>query len=113
MRLAIVGSREFTNYQKLKDILDPFKEQVSLVVSGGARGADRLAERWADDSGIEKMIIKAEWEKYGDAAGFMRNEDIVINCNKCIAFWDGKSSGTKSTIAFCKRYNKPHVVISI
>jgi len=113
MKLAIIGSRTFTDYQLLKEKLDLHKSKITMVVSGGARGADSLGERWARDNKIPTCIFLPDWNKFGKRVGFIRNEDIIKNCDICIAFWDGISSGTKHSISLCEKYKVPYVVINI
>ena len=113
MRLAIIGSRSFDDYQLIINELQSYKDKITLVVSGGARGADTLSEKWANENNIETLIFLADWEKHGKRAGFIRNEDIIKNCDCCIAFWDGKSPGTKHSLSLCKKLNKPYRVINI
>lgn len=113
MKLAIIGSRSFNDYKKLEDTLFPYLTRITLVVSGGARGADTLGEQWAKNNNIKTLIFPADWEKYGKRAGFIRNEDIIKNCEVCIAFWDGESKGTKHSISLCEKYNKPYRIIGI
>lgn len=109
VRLAIVGGRDFQDYEFMKTKLAELgkKLQIVLVVSGGARGADTLGERWADENGIPKNIFPALWDKYGKSAGFRRNRDIVAGSDAVAAFWDGKSRGTENTIAIARAAGKP------
>ena len=111
MKLAIIGSRTFNNYILLKEILEQYKPKITLVVSGAAKGADSLGERWALENKIQTLIFPAKWDEYGKRAGFIRNEDIIKNCDGCIAFWDGVSKGTKHSISLCEKYNKPVKII--
>ena len=113
MKLAVIGSREFSDIKLLHDVLLPYVFTVTLVVSGGARGADKLGEEWAKKYGIDTLIFPADWDKYGKAAGFMRNEDIIMNADQVIAFWDYVSRGTQHSISLCERYNKPYRIIKI
>jgi hypothetical protein len=76
-------------------------EKISLVVSGGAKGADKLGENWAKVNDIKTLIFPANWAEFGKSAGFIRNEDIIKNCDEAIVFWDEKSSGTKHSISLC------------
>lgn len=109
-KIAIVGSRSFNNYAKLKEFINNTLDEeginVTHVVSGGAKGADSLGEKYADEYALEKIIFQADWDKYGKSAGFRRNVDIIKNCDICFAFWDGESHGTKHDIDLCKQYNK-------
>jgi hypothetical protein len=109
MKLAIVGSRSFTDYEALEKEVDSICESVKVtcVVSGGAKGADSLGQRYAESKGIATQIFLPDWEKHGKAAGFIRNRDIISNCDFCVAFWDGKSKGTLSSIELAKRQEIP------
>lgn len=112
MKLAIVGSRTFNNKKLLESVLDKHKDKVTLVVSGGAIGADILGELWALDNNKPIKIFKPEWDKYGKAAGMIRNELIIKECDICVAFWDGKSKGTLNAIELCYKFNKKVAVIN-
>ena len=115
MKLAIVGSRTFNDYNKLLETLHLFNRHPidfpSTIVSGGAQGADSLAERFADYYGLEKIICKPNWDVYGKSAGFIRNQTIVDNCDMVLAFWDGKSRGTADTIEKAKKTKKPTFIV--
>lgn len=102
MKVAIIGSRSLTNVEISKYI----PENVTEIISGGAKGIDTLAEEWADKNGIPKTIIKPEYEKYKRGAPLKRNEKIVESADIIIALWDGKSRGTKFTIDYAKKLNK-------
>lgn len=113
MKLAVVGSRSFSDYDLLKEKLDKIhsRKTVRLVVSGGAAGADRLAEKWAGENGIEVKVFFPDWQKYGKRAGFLRNEQIIESADVVIAFWDGHSRGTQHSINLAKNRDIPvHVV---
>lgn len=113
MKLAVIGSRTFDNYEFLQENLKVFLSKVTLVVSGAAKGADLLGEKWAKNNNIETLIFPADWKKYGRRAGFIRNEDIIKSCDCVVAFWDGKSKGTAHSISLCKKLNKPFKIIEI
>lgn len=112
VRLAIVGGRDFSDYPYMQECLRKLQQEntVLQVVSGGARGADSLGERYADENGIPKHIFQAEWDKYGRSAGFRRNRDIVDACDMIAAFWDGRSRGTENTIALARAAGKRVVI---
>lgn len=108
MRLAIVGSREFTDFDYMEKwvihtITNDIGITVEQIVSGGARGADRLAENFAWKHHIPLQIFPANWNKYGKKAGYLRNIEIVDNSDFVIAFWNGESKGTKMTIDLAKK----------
>lgn len=112
-KLAIVGSRTFNNYNKLKNELEPYKDNIGEVISGGARGADSLARRWAKENNIMYKEHLADWDLYGKKAGYIRNKKIIKECDGCVAFWDGISKGTKHSIELCEQYNKPVKIIRV
>ena len=108
MKIAIVGSREFTDYKLLMStILSKIMySDITCVVSGGAKGADKLGEQFADELGIEKLIFKPDWNQYGKRAGYMRNIDIINAADIVFAFWDGVSKGTLHSINLAKSTSK-------
>jgi hypothetical protein len=108
MKLAIIGSRNFHNYKILKEEVDKLRKEYEIneIVSGGAIGADKLAEKYAKENNLKLTIFKPEWDKYGKAAGIIRNEGIWKYCDIGIAFWDGKSKGTQHSFQLSKKYNK-------
>lgn len=91
MKTIIAGGRDYRG-----PIEVPW--EVSVVVSGKARGADSLGEQWAKSNGIPVEEYPADWDAYGKRAGFMRNSDMANNAEALVAYWDGKSRGTKSMI---------------
>lgn len=103
MRLIIAGSRDFNDYELLCEKCDSFlsdhKNDLSItIVSGGAKGADRLGEKYAKEMNYKLMVIPANWNQYGRSAGVIRNEEMAKAGDALIAFWDGKSKGTKHMI---------------
>jgi predicted Rossmann fold nucleotide-binding protein DprA/Smf involved in DNA uptake len=110
MNLTIVGGRDFADVKLLEAVMSELtgskKHKVDCIVLGGARGADSLGEDWATRNGIETKIFYPNWNKYGRSAGFKRNRLIVEYADAVLAFWDGKSRGTKNTIDIAKSMNK-------
>jgi hypothetical protein len=103
VNLIIAGGRDFIDYELLKFEVDKFIAETYcpfdvIIVSGHALGADTLGEDYADENGLQKIIKKAKWKKYGLSAGFKRNLELADNGSHLIAFWDGLSDGTKSMI---------------
>jgi hypothetical protein len=113
MKLAIVGSRDFNDYEFLKKTVEPIKKNVTLVVSGGAKGADSLGERWAKENNIPTQIFYPDWNKYGKSAGFKRNVEIVDNCDAVVAFQINESKGTQHTINIATDKGKKIKVIKL
>jgi len=111
MNAAVVGSRNFQDYELVKQILGEY--EISVVVSGGAKGADSLGGKYANEHQIPTLIFKPDWKRLGRGAGPARNKTIVENADFIIAFWDGDSKGTKSAINFAKKLNKPLRIVMI
>ena len=95
----------------MENTLKPYKHDISVIVSGGAQGADKLAERFAKKYNIPTTIFMAQWIKYGKSAGFIRNKEIIDTCDAVVAFWDEKSPGTKHSLTLAKQQNKPIKII--
>jgi len=104
IKLAVVGSRSFDDYERMRKVLVEYLPFI--LISGGADGADSLAERFAREEDLEVIIHYPEWKKYGRKAGYLRNSFIVRDCDKLIAFWDGRSKGTKMSIDLAKKEGK-------
>jgi hypothetical protein len=104
MKVAVIGSRTFNDYESVKDKLDSISD-ITLIVSGGAMGADTLGERYARENGISTVIFKPDWSK-GRGAGFLRNTDIINEADIVVAFWDGKSRGTLDSIKKAEKQGK-------
>lgn len=96
-RVAIVGSRDFKNLEAVREWVNKLPPET-VIVSGGARGVDRTAADAARQRGLAVMEFLADWNKHGKRAGFIRNQLIVENCDRVIAFWDYQSRGTNDTI---------------
>jgi len=109
-KIAVVGSRSFDNYSLLRKYLLNYFHPF-ILISGGAQGADSLAESFAYSKNLKTKIYKAKWNKYGRSAGPIRNKKIVENADIIVAFWDGESKGTKMTIDYAKEKGKPVYVV--
>lgn len=120
VRIIIAGTRDFDDYELLKFKVDrivekEFKNCYISIVSGTCKGADQLGESYARTKGYHLYKFPAEWDKYGRKAGPLRNEKMAkfasgeLIDNECvgvlIAFWDGKSRGTKNMIENAHKYN--------
>lgn len=109
MICAIVGSRTFEDFHFMKVSMKEIhsKYKIDTIVSGGAFGADALAEHYAKWKRLKYKIHRPDWKKYGKPAGFIRNKLIINDCDILVAFWDGTSKGTLSSINLAKEQNKP------
>ena len=114
MKIAIVGGRDFNDYELLcmwACTIDEFSPMPHTIVSGGAKGADTLGAKFADDNKLSKEIFLPNWKELGKSAGFIRNQQIVDACDIVLAFWDGKSKGTKDTINRARIAKKPTILV--
>jgi len=105
MKVIIAGSRDFNDYGLLTYICNIEIKPGDEIVSGRARGADALGEKYAIEHGYPKRLFPANWRKYGKSAGYRRNEEMAKYGDKLIVFWDGKSKGTKHMIDLAEMYN--------
>lgn len=102
-KVIIAGGREFSDYALLCESCDKFlcqKHQTHdiVVISGTARGADTLGERYAHERGYAVEKFPADWNRDGKAAGPIRNAQMAKVADTLIAFWDGQSKGTANMI---------------
>lgn len=84
--------------------------EISQIISGGAKGADTLAEKFAIENEIPIKKHLPDWDLYGKRAGFIRNKLIIDDANIVMAFWNGKSKGTQHSINLAEEQNKLHIV---
>lgn len=113
MKIAIVGSRDWAVPDMVSRLVLRAKERYGnlWIVSGGAQGVDTFAETAAKRYCVPYLIFPADWKAYGKGAGFMRNVAIVANADMVVAFWNGVSRGTESTIELAREAGKPLLVI--
>ena len=111
MKLIIAGSRTFTDYQRLCQVLAPDRHRIAQVITGGARGADQLGYRWAWKHAIRHQLFRAEWERFGKSAGMRRNHQMAQAGDVLVACWDGQSPGTAHMIQCMEQLGKPVVVV--
>ncbi len=88
------------------------QSQGAQVPTGGARGADRLGFRWAWQHTVPSQCFRAEWERFGKAAGVRRNHQMAQAGDVLVAFWDGQSPGTAHLIQCMRALGKPVVLVS-
>ena len=98
MKIIIAGTRTFSNYNILLKAIEEANFEITEIVSGTARGVDRLGERYGSDYEIPVKFFKPEWYLFGNAAGPLRNLEMVNYAEGLIALWDGKSRGTADII---------------
>ena len=135
LRVIIAGSRSFDSFTILEKechrVFKSLSEEGYLsgnvkadcdnieIISGTANGADKLGEAFAKKYGILATRFPARWGKYGKSAGYIRNKIMAEHAAKSdelgvlIAFWEGKSRGTKMMIDLAKKYNLKVFVIDV
>ena len=107
MKIAVIGSRNLT----VENLGQYLPEATTEIVSGGAKGIDTCAREYALANGLKLTEFLPEYEKYGRGAPLKRNLQIIDYADKVLAFWDGRSRGTKYVIEQCKKRNKKVTVI--
>lgn len=103
LKVIVAGGRDFNDYDRLSAVLFDYAESVGentgiSIVSGMARGADRLAFTFARREGVKVYEFPADWNKYGKGAGHIRNRHMAEHADVLIAFHDGQSRGTANMI---------------
>lgn len=104
MKVAAIGSREFSDYDQLKGILKPLT--ITMIISGGAKGADCLVQKYAKQNGVPIEIYLPDYKGHKQGAPIRRNEKIVKAADLVIAFWNGKSKGTAHVISYAQKLTK-------
>jgi len=95
MRVIIAGSRSIGSYPIIERIIKDSKFLITEIVSGTAKGVDRLGEQYATKYGIPITQFPASWQKHGKAAGYLRNTQMADYADALILVWDGESRGSK------------------
>lgn len=115
MRVGVVGSRQLNVkdiiYATLDLVFKDINPSECIIVTGGCKGPDSIALEYASDKQMKTVLHLPDWSRYGRAAGPIRNELIVQGSDLIVAFWDGKSKGTLSSINIAKRLDKPVIII--
>lgn len=106
-RIIVAGGRDFNDPVLMNQKLSALTKNLKkfLIITGGAEGADRLAENWAFHHMVPYAIFHPDWKKNGAKAGFLRNLEMAKQADAVIAFWDGASKGTKHMIDIAEKRN--------
>ena len=117
MRLIVAGSRNFFDYNFVKNSIKTFVEEknitISEIVSGNANGVDKLGEQYAEEYTIPTILFPAKWKQYGKSAGPRRNKEMAAYGDYLIVFWDMQSRGTRNMIDCMITEKKPYTIIKI
>lgn len=110
MRTIIAGSREGATEQDVENAVNTCGWIPTVIISGTARGADKLGELWAEKNNLDIVRMPANWDLHGKSAGYKRNAEMAAVAEALIALWDGKSKGTKHMIDLALANNlKVHI----
>lgn len=116
IRLIIAGSRDFNDYYKLKYYCDLLlyhnKDSIITIISGTAKGADRLGELYAKERKYKCERYPADWDNHGKRAGYLRNTTMAEISTHLIAFWNG-SPGTRHMIDISKKYKLDSRIVEV
>jgi hypothetical protein len=109
LNVIVAGGRDYSDYNAVKTKLDNFRSTLKPgteinIISGGAKGADNLGERYASENKLGIQRFKADWNEYGKAAGPIRNADMAAEGDVLIAFPGG--AGTKDMIKTMRNKGK-------
>lgn len=116
MKLIIAGSRGIVDYDKVKTLIDSFRNYlidvwpykvIREVVSGTARGVDELGERWARENNLLVKKFPADWDQHGKKAGYIRNVAMAEYADIALVLWDGKSKGAEHMINIAREHKLP------
>lgn len=116
MKLIVAGGRDFVNTNRMIEELQKLVNSGNIpdcpeLVCGMARGADMLAySLWANHN-MKIHTFPADWKTHPRSAGYIRNAEMGNFADVLVAFWDGKSRGTKHMIDIMQRLNKPVYIV--
>ena len=101
-KVIIAGGRDFNNYKLLEETMTNLSIDIDEIVVGGAKGADTLGLLFARNNNHKVKSFPADWSKSKKLAGFIRNDKMAKYADVLVAFWNGKSKGTKHMIEVAK-----------
>ena len=118
MKIAVIGSRNFTDYdffkEKLEYLIQNIKEDIQFVSGGAKSGGDALIKRYCQENNLPLIEFLPEYDKYPPKiAPIKRNQQIIDESNLMIAFWDNSSRGTKSAIEMARKKGIKIKIVSI
>ncbi len=112
MKLAVIGTKKFTDLNFLSLILNQIPN-IDMIISGGAAGTDTLAEKYAVQNKIEFLKFPPNYKKYGDKAKHVRDKLIIEEYDELIAFWDGECEGTKYTLDYAEQLGEKIKIVQV
>ena len=119
VQLVVAGTREYSNRDEIFARLDKYHQRCKdagtelIIIEGEARGPDLISRKWAETRGVPFRSYPADWDEYGKAAGFIRNEEMAKAGTHVLAFWDGQSNGTNDMIERGLKHQRRVLVIPV
>lgn len=109
--VCVAGTRNYVNETEFRIELDKqLKDMENIgIMSGGAKGTDEMAKRYAKNKNLPYMELPANWEQHGRAAGPIRNEAMARLATAVICFWDGESRGTLDMLTKARKFKVPYI----
>ena len=108
MKIAVIGSRNLDI-----DISPYIPVYCTAIISGGARGIDTRAAKYARENGLDLIEFLPDYDQYGKMAPLVRNEKIIKEADLVVALWDGYSKGTRYVINRCHALHKQIKIVTI
>jgi hypothetical protein len=104
VKAIVCGGRGYGDCPMIYNALDYYHSinPFSLIIQGGAAGADYLAKQWAISRGVKHLEIRAEWKRYGRMAGAVRNQKMINDTNPCVVIAFPGGSGTADMVKRAK-----------
>lgn len=109
MKLMIAGSRSIKEF----DLKQYVPKEADVIITGGANGVDTIAEKFADDNKISKLVIRPDYSRYKRAAPLKRNEVMIDLSDKVLIIWDGKSKGSEYAIKYAQKRGKQLQIVNL
>ena len=113
LKVIIAGSRTILNYRQVCIAVKLSAFNITEVVSGVAKGPDKLGEQWAAEHNIPVKRFHADWNRLGRAAGPIRNQQMGEYADAAVIVWDGSSSGSKNMMDVMHQLTKPCFVYTV
>ena len=111
MNIGITGGREFTDKEFIETTLLQTFSLEDVMIVGDARGTDKICREFADEFGLKFEKKNANWKAFKGRAGHIRNAEIIACSDYILAFWNGKSTGTKDCIKQAKEKGLQVIII--
>ena len=109
MKICVIGSRGISSF----DLTTYVPTETEILITGGAKGIDTVAEEYADKHGISKLILRPNYRLFGRGAPLKRNEKMIDLADAVLVVWDGVSRGSAYAIRYAEKMQKPISVVVV